>query len=221
MKDIDEFEKQNPSMSITVFGYDGYGGKNVYPLRNSDTTDKKHNIVIMLIEENGVKHYCLVKNPSALLSSQVSKHNGKIGFYWRCLNPFLSLEALKKHKEYCNEHEGIKMELPKKGKMFGFKNYYRSEKVPFIVYTDFECYIKPIQTCEPNPNRCYTKPFSFCYYIKCFDNEVYKPKLVSYTGEDAAKTFVEMLEEDIREINNIPYKDIIFGEVKEQFGPAN
>ena len=120
--------------------------------------------------------------------------------------PFLVWKALSKHKEYCNEYEAGKIELPKKGTMLDFKSYYRSEKVPFIVYVDFECYIKPIQSCCPNPESSYTKqyqkhePSHFCYYIKCFDDKVYEPKLVSYTGEDAAKKFVEMLEEDIRTI---------------------
>ena len=81
-----------------------------------------------------------------------------------------------------------------------------------------------MQSCEPNPESSYTKqyqkyePSSFCYYIKCFDDEVYKPKLVTYTGEDAAQKFVEMLEEDIRIIANIPEKKMIFGkEEKERF----
>ena len=40
----------------------------------------------------------------------------------------------------------------------------------------------------------------------------------SYTGEDAAQKFVEMLEEDIREITSIPEKKMIFGkEEKELF----
>ena len=56
------------------------------------------------------------------------------------------------------------------------------------------------------------EPSSFCYYIKCFDDKVYKPKLVSYTGEDAAQKFVNMLEKDIREITSIPDKKMIFGE---------
>ena len=74
LKDIDKFENQNPTISITVFGYER---KIVYPLRNSDNTDREHNIILILIEEGGVNHYCLVKNLSRLLSSQVSKHNGK------------------------------------------------------------------------------------------------------------------------------------------------
>ena len=43
LKDINKFEKQNPSISITVFGYD----RNVYPLRNSDNTDREHKIRLM------------------------------------------------------------------------------------------------------------------------------------------------------------------------------
>ena len=114
--------------------------------------------------------------------------------------------------------------MPDKRTILKFNNYYKSEKVPFVVYADFECFIKPIQSCDPDYKESYTKqyqkhePSSFCYCIKCFDNEVYEPKLVSYTGEDEAQIFVEMLEEDIREITNIPEKKMIFGkEEKNRF----
>ena len=128
---------------------------------------------------------------------------------------------MSKHKEYCDDYEAVKIELPKKGTMLKFKNYHRLEKVPFIVYADFECFIKPIQSCSPDDKESYTKqyqkhePSSFCYYIKCFDDEVYEPQLVSYTGEDAAQKFVEMFEEDIKIITNIPKKKMIFN-IQEQ-----
>ena len=107
--------------------------------------------------------------------------------------------------------------MPVKGTMLKFKNYHRRERVPFIVYADFECFIKPIQSCDPDDKESYTEqyqkhePSSFCYYIECFDDKVYKPKIVSHTGEDAAQKFVEMLEEDIKIIANIPEKKMIFG----------
>ena len=66
LKDINKFEKQNPTISITVLGYERKG---FYPLMNSTNMDRDYNIILMLIEE-GVKHYCLVKNLSRLLSSQ-------------------------------------------------------------------------------------------------------------------------------------------------------
>ena len=150
LKDINKFEKQNPTISITVFGYEG---KSVYPLRNSDCNDREHNIILMLIEEGGVKHYCLVKDLSRLLSSQVSNHNGKHHFCDRCLNAFWCQESLNKHQEYCGNYEAIKIQMPKKETMLKFKNYHRSEKVSFVFYADFECLIKPIQLCNPDDKK--------------------------------------------------------------------
>ena len=111
LKDLNKFEKQNPTIPITVLGYEGF-----YPLRNSVFMDRDYNIILLLIEKK-VKHYCLVKNLSRLLSSQASNHDGKHYFCLRCLNPFWCQEALDKHKEYCNEYEAVKIKLPKKGTM--------------------------------------------------------------------------------------------------------
>ena len=83
-------------------------------------------------------------------------------------------------------------------------------RVPFVVYADFESFIKPIITCGPDEKKSFTKkyqkhiPSSFCFYIKCFDDTVYKGKLVTYTAsseeDDVACKFVEMLEKDIIDI---------------------
>ena len=118
LKDLNKFENQNPTISTTVLGYEG---KSVYPLRNSDNTDRDYNIILMLIEKGGVKHYCLVKDISRLLSSQASNRDGKHYFCLRCLNRFWCQKASDKHKEYCNEYEAVKIELPKKGTMLEFK----------------------------------------------------------------------------------------------------
>ena len=55
LKNLNKSEKQNPTISIIVLGYEE---KIVYPLRNSVITDRDHNIILMLIEKDGVKHYC-------------------------------------------------------------------------------------------------------------------------------------------------------------------
>ena len=107
----------------------------------------------MLIEKDGVKHYCLVKDISRLLSSQLSKHHGKKYFCDNCLNSFGSQKVLDKHLEYCSKHEAVKTIMPKEGTMLKFKNYLNSEKVPFIVYADFECFIKPIHSCTQEKNN--------------------------------------------------------------------
>ena len=111
LKDVDKFESQNPSISITVLGYEG---KRVYPLRNSNNTNREHDVILILIEEEGVNHYCLVKNVSRLLSSQVSNHKEKHHFCLRCLNSFWTHKSLNKHLEYCGNHEAIKINMPEK-----------------------------------------------------------------------------------------------------------
>ena len=107
LKDIDKFERQNPTISITVFGYKEKD--NVFPLRVSEYVyTREVDIVLMLIEKNGVKHYTWVKNISRLLSSQVSNHKEKHYFCLRCLNPFWTPKSLEKHSEYCRNHEALK-----------------------------------------------------------------------------------------------------------------
>ena len=46
LKDLNKFEKQNPTISITVLGYEG---KSFYPLRNSAFMDRDYNIILLLI----------------------------------------------------------------------------------------------------------------------------------------------------------------------------
>ena len=220
LKDIDKFENQNPSISITVLGYEG---KWVYPLRNSNNTNREHNVILILIEEEGVNHYCLVKNVSRLLSSQVSNHKEKHHFCLRCLNSFWTHKSLNKHLEYCGNHEAVKINMPEKGTMLKFKSYHRGENVPFVIYADFESCIKSIHTCNLNPENSYTKqyqkhePISFYYYIKCFDSKVSLPiKERSYTGKNANQVFLKYLEEDIKMIANIPKEEIIFGEKEKE-----
>ena len=215
-KDIDCFEKQNPNISITVFGFNEKD--KVHPLRVSEHVyNREHNIILLLIERNGVKHYCLVKNPSRLLSKQISAHKKGTHICFRCLNPFWTHKSLEKHWEYCRNHEAVKINMPEKGTMLRFKHHERSEKVPFIIYADTEALIKEMHNCDPNPQNSYTKkyqkhkPISFSYYIKCFNDNVYESKLRNYTGEDAMEKFVEWIEEDVKEIANIPDVEMIFG----------
>ena len=158
LKDIDRFEKQNPDISITVLGFNEKD--KVHPLSVSEYVyNREHNIILLLIERDGVKHYCLVKNPSRLLSKQISAHKEGTHICFRCLNPFWSHKSLEKHLESCRNHEAVKINMPEKGTMQRFKHHERSEKVPFIIYADTEALIKEIHNCDPNPESSYTKKY--------------------------------------------------------------
>ena len=100
-KDINKFEKNNPTIYVNVLGYEY--GIGVYPLRISDYV-RETNVNLLLISNSETQHYCWIKNMSRLLSAQTTKHDGKRDFCLRCLNGFAFAESLAKHKEYCKKH---------------------------------------------------------------------------------------------------------------------
>ena len=231
-KGVDRFEKQNPNISISILGYSK--DERIYPLKISKKeVERKHNIVLLLIKNGDNSHYCLIKNLSALLSSQVNKHKSKLYFCLNCLNGYDQPEKLEHHKEYCNEKETIKINMPPPDTYLKFKNFLYSEKAPFAIYADFESLIKPLDNCEPNPNNSYTnkyqkhEPLSFVYYIKSFNEIVYKSKLKFYVKEkeedpDVIDTFINWLEEDVKTIAELGNrKMIITVEEQEQFNQAS
>lgn len=197
LKGIDKFEKQN-NIFINVIGYEN---KQFFPYRLSN---QEEGINLLLFSEEQKSHYVLIKNLSRLLSSTINKHKEKKHFCLNCFNAFRTKESLKEHKYYCNNNDPDNIVMPEKGASIQFKNYQREMKVPFVVYADFESILKPIHTCEPNPEESFTNiyqkhiPIGFCYYIKS-DFMEFTP--VTYTAknenENVAKKFIEMLEKDV------------------------
>ena len=235
-KDIKRFEKQNPDISISILGYSK--DEKIYPLRRSKHAMKnkrKHNIILLLIkdEDGDNSHYCLVKDESALLSSQVNSHGHKLYFCLNCLNGFDTPEKLEKHKEYCEEEDSVKINMPKPDTFIKFEKYVYSERAPFAIYADFESILKPMETCKPDPNKSYTlkynkhEPVSFVYYIKSFNESVYKSTLRSYVREneedpDTIDVFIKWLESDVKIISGLGNeKMIITPEEQEQFNQAS
>ena len=214
LKQIDRFENNNP-YAINVLGYE----KVVYPLRISKKKDKVINLLLIANEETN--HFCWIKNMSRLIYGDVSNHHGKRHFCYRCLNSFHSVKSLEKHTEYCQNNEEVKIEMPMikddEGNFLSpryiyFKHHYKKQRVPFVVYADFECFTEKIDTCQPKDTKSFTnryqkhKPSGFIYLIKCFDDNLFSPKLVQYTADspddNVPQLFIKSLEEDIKEIYN-------------------
>ena len=237
---IDRFEHLNPNIFISVLGYNKE--ERIFPLKISKCTGCNNDIVLLLLKEavkgeNGeIKektHYTLVKNKSALIASQINNHKGSREICLNCFNSFNSPETLEKHKEYCYENESVKTTMPPPGTYSRFKNFLHSEKAPFAVYADFESLIKPMDNCDPDPNKSYTKkyqkhkPISFSYYINSSIDGVFKPVLRKYTktkpeDADAMDVFIKWLEEDVKAIANIEEKEMIFTEEdRKQFNKAS
>ena len=222
---IDRFESQNPEISISLLGYNK--DERVYPLKISKYTGSKHDITLLLIKDGENSHYCLVKNLSALLISQINNHKGSRNFCLNCFNGFNTPESLNKHKGYCYNNECVKINIPPPGSFLEFVKFEHTVKAPFVIYADFESLIKPLDVCDPDPNKSYTKkyqqhePISFCYYIKSFNESVFKSRLRIYIKSkeedaDAMDTFINWLESDVKEIANLENKEMIFTKENEK-----
>ncbi|CAB3991572.1 Hypothetical predicted protein, partial [Paramuricea clavata] len=181
------------------------------PLNNIKKFEKNNNIRVNVFGLHGCHKVCPLR-----ISSSAGPINGKKNkkhICNRCLNAFGSAELLKRHLELCLNNDHCRQEV---------------QTVPFVIYADFECYIEGMDTVGQNPNRSSTaqyqkhSPSGFSYYVKCFDDSVYKPRLVhhtqQYVGEDVTKKFVDMLEEEVRDIyNRFKFKEpikIFFEDVK-------
>lgn len=205
---IHRFERNN-NIGINVFGYEK---GSVYPMIIS----KLSGVVIdlLLISDSTTKHYCWIKNFNRLCSGRTETCHHNMYYCKRCLTGYREESSLKRHEEYCSHHDAQLIQTPEEGSTLKFKNYYRSMRIPFVVYADFESFLKPISTCQPDPKISFTNklqqhvPSSFCYHIKCFDDTVYNQEPVTVTAEneddDVAQIFVDTLEKNIKDI----YKQI-------------
>ena len=172
LKDVSKFEKLNPDIAVSVYAYDE--NYIVGPLQVSKHVDRPYRIKLLLISDENKTHYCLIEDFSRLVSSQANKHKGKVYVCERCINAFTTENALKEHEKHCTNKDCVHIKMPAPGSTISFKHFERGQRVPFVIYADFESLLKPISRCEPNPEISSTtkyqkhEPISFSYYIKCF-----------------------------------------------------
>ena len=96
--------------------------------------------------------------------------------------------------------------MPEKGSIFEFKNLKHSMHVPIVVYADFECLTKPIESCKPISEHSYTEqqqkhePSGFCFNV-CDGKKL---KLVLYTkkstNENVGEIFCKHLKNEIDKV---------------------
>ena len=114
LKHIGKLEKQNPALTINVYGWEK---DDVTILWISDKLKTIRRTNLMLLEKDGNTHYCLIKRLSALLYSQ-TKHKDKKYFCKMCLIGFTMADILARHTIDCNGVNGrpTKIEMPERAK---------------------------------------------------------------------------------------------------------
>lgn len=207
-----ERELANGKINIEVVG----------PLYFTTSRKARHVNLLLLEDDEDVNntHYCLIRDMSRLMRSQISRREHKKWLCDGCLMFFGTESKLVEHQKFDCNH--VRVSLPDSEKirkdkygndvpenLLKFEAFEKKLKTPFVVYADFESLLQTIGTADKiqNFDESFSfkthkhVPYSFAYYIKCsFDDSL--SKFVPYRGPDAAKVFIESLEKDIQDLYN-------------------
>ncbi|XP_054718997.1 uncharacterized protein LOC129228343 [Uloborus diversus] len=197
---IGAIEKMN-NLRINVFGCEN---DEIFPLYVSEREDSDvANLLLIASEER--QHYCLIKNMSRLLGD-LTDHDGKRFYCYRCLHRFSAESLLQDHLQYCKNVAPQRVRLPKQGEnILKFDKDHYQHPVSYCIYADFESLIVPIESAQPPPSHSYTEKVAmheacgYAYLIVGPDGRQTKPIAV-YRGVDAATHFVTKLLEEREEI---------------------
>jgi len=215
--DIAIFEDQNANISVNVFGLDD-ANEIIGPLYHTKERKINHvNLLLFFNKETTIGHYVWIKNMSRLVSMQLSRHRAQKFICDGCLSFFNKRGLLERHQQEDCLH--IRAILPcgniardgsgrsKVDNIVKFEHFERKMEVPFAIYADFECILKPLprEDEELNDSQSYTikinrhEPFAFAYRIKCSYDDALSV-FRTYTGSDCVEVFIKWLIDDATNI---------------------
>ena len=109
IKDIGKFETRN-NISVNVLAVEG---RDIYIHRKGQRMGREINL--LMVSEDGIRHYTAIKNLSRLLSSKNSNTKHKQHFCMNCLQGFTQESSRDQHQVYCEDNESVRVEMPKRG----------------------------------------------------------------------------------------------------------
>ena len=161
IKDIGKFETRN-NVSVNILAVKGRDiyihrkGRRMGPAGpGSRTNPMGQEINLLMVYEDGIRHYTAIKSLSRLLSGKNSNTKHKQHFCMNCLQGFTQESRRDQHRVYCEDNKSVRVEMPKQGSTIEFKDGQNQFKVPFIMYADFESILEPkahrAQGCSATP----------------------------------------------------------------------
>ena len=152
-----------------------------------------------------------VESLSRLLRGKSSNHHGDY-YYLNCFNSYSTENRLKEHEEICNKNDSCRITIPRcDDKILKYNHGEKSLKVPFVIYLDFECLLKQLQSCQNNLKNSYTErkakheSSGWAIFTKC-SLDATKNKLDYYRGIDSIKVFCKKLKDHPLKIINYEKK---------------
>ena len=191
ISDIPALE-QKLKVSINVYSFYDDEGRARYPVHISEYSQAK--CVDLLYWK---EHYAWIKSFQRFMYDVTKSHQQK-HFCRRCLCHFSAESILDKHAIMCS---GVALQpiltMPPPGERLLFKNVRYLQKLPFVVYADFECLTKPIGGAD-GPER-QTKPYQA--HVPCsvglivvgtMPNDLFYYE--TYTGTDVCERFLKWIQ---------------------------
>jgi len=196
-----KFEKQNPNVALNVLVIEaekeirqGYISK--YNTERPKCAD------VLIVEAGNKRHYTAIKSLPTLFRGVTSSHNGD--FYCRnCLGSFRTQEALDNHIQACKDHDFCYVKMPEEGKnILRYQEGSKSIRVPFVIYADTECILRPIQSVKDQSDKPSTR--NVAEHVGCgaamfvkFAHGEYERAFEQCRGEDAISTFCKTLKRQV------------------------
>ena len=103
IKDIGRFETLN-NISVNVLAVEG---RDIYIHRKGQRVGREINL--LMVSEDGIRHYTAIKSLSRLLSSKNSNTKRKQHFCINCLQGFMQESSRDQHQVYCEDNESVRV----------------------------------------------------------------------------------------------------------------
>ncbi|XP_022164231.1 uncharacterized protein LOC111029520 [Myzus persicae] len=197
----------------------------IFPLKVVEN-EKRDHFDLLLVTEKDKSHYIYISDFSRLISSQKTRHNGRVIFCKRCFTTFddrhhkfklSGQEALNQHKKICGAHKPILPVMPSEGDTLEFEGWSKTQRHPIVIYADFEALLVKCDERKGDSTTAFQKhePMSYGIYVKAAENIPIElldkfniPSSViihrgSETRAEVAKNFIETVVEISRKIENL------------------
>ena len=237
---VKKFERLN-NVSINIYSLND--DNVIFPLYICNTESNKH-FDLFLFNNDETSHYCYIKHFSRFIRSQKTKNCSKLIICKRCFTTFgekpcesklWGMEGLIEHQKNCGKNQLGRPIMFEEGDndFIFFKSYKNTQRIPIVIYADFECILTPKQ---PNEfiRRCKKSKtyvthlheiMSYAFYVKVDYNIISKElvkqfeiprKVVIYRGKNAAKKFMENMIDIGNNINKIYQTNVPMNKLTEK-----
>ena len=210
------FERQNPQISLSVFGYaDGAIMPRYVDGLNCRNRDAQK-VDLLLLDNGGDSnhgHYLYIKDLSRLISNELATGNGAVEVCRRCLYSTRSAALMETHEYDCrglcgdDEAQPVRMPKPEEAQL-RFTAIEKQMPAPCAVYADFEAMNVPVAE-QKDKKGDLKNTQALTEHVGCSagyliterrDGEVRVYARANYVGEDPAGWLIAKLQGHLQKI---------------------